>query len=54
MTNGEIISSKMQESLDVGAMYQAYIRYKYAIGEKEYFSNQFQKNELRMGKYEKK
>ena len=38
ITEGEIISSKMQESLDVGAMYQADIQYKYVIGEKEYFS----------------
>ena len=41
ITEGEIISSKMQESLDVGVgvMYKAAIQYKYAIREKEYFSN---------------
>ena len=39
ITEGEIISSTMQESLDVGAMYKAAIQYKYAIGIKEYFSN---------------
>jgi hypothetical protein len=40
ITDGEIISSKMQESnFDDGAIYKAVIQYKYTIGEKEYFSN---------------
>ena len=39
ITEGEIISSKMQEMLDEGAMYRAIIQYKYTIEEKEYFSN---------------
>ncbi|MDR0232143.1 MAG: DUF3592 domain-containing protein [Dysgonamonadaceae bacterium] len=39
ITKGEIISSKIQESLDFGAGYRAVIRYKYTIEEKEYLSN---------------
>ena len=39
-TEGEIVSSKMQKNdFDEGTMYKAVIQYKYAIEEKEYFSD---------------